>query len=112
MRLARAELLVGSPNLPHHINLLRARFEAARLRGDRIHQREEAQFTLELLKKPQEALGLARANWLVQKEPADVRILLEAAIAAKDLSVTKEVLAWIKEKKLEDVQLTKISERP
>jgi hypothetical protein len=63
---------------------LKARFEAAHLRGDRVHRREEARLALRLLNQPQRALQLARANWRVQKEPADARILLEAARAARD----------------------------
>jgi len=67
------------------IAALKARFDAARLRGDSVHRREEARLALRLLKQPPRALQLARANWRVQKEPADARILLEAARAAHDV---------------------------
>ena len=67
---------------------LRDRFEASRLRGDRVHLREEARFTLHLLNDPKAALKLAQENWQVQKEPADVRILLEAALAAHDAAAS------------------------
>ena len=36
----------------------------------------------ELRERPGEALALALANWAVQREPADARIVLEAALAA------------------------------
>ena len=67
--------------------------------------REEARFTLHLLHAPQEALKLARENWQVQKEPADLRILLEAALAAHDNTAVDEVKEWLGNSGLEDVQL-------
>ena len=45
---------------PAHLASLQARFEAGHLRGDFVHQREEARYTLELLHQPAAAL-LARA---------------------------------------------------
>jgi tetratricopeptide (TPR) repeat protein len=80
------------------VAVLSARFEAARLRGDSVHRREEARLALRLLRQPQRALQLARANWRVQKEPADARILLEAARAARDgrevAAVRAQVQDW------------------
>lgn len=57
---------------------LAARFDAARRRGDSMHRREEARFRLTIEHDPRAALALARANWAVQREPADRRILVEA----------------------------------
>jgi hypothetical protein len=77
---------------------LRAKFEAAHLRGDQVHRREEARLALRLLHQPQRALQLARANWQVQKEPADARVLLEAARAVQDkatvASLRSDVQHW------------------
>lgn len=78
------------------IEQLQQRFEAARLRGDSIHDREQARFELHLLNNAQAALKTAQANWQVQKEPADVRILLEAALAADNRAAAQPVLAWLK----------------
>lgn len=72
-----------------------ARFEAARLRGDTVHQREEARFRLVVQRDPARALRLAQQNWLVQREPADARILLEAAIAADAPGAAAPALAWL-----------------
>jgi tetratricopeptide (TPR) repeat protein len=66
-----------------HVATLRERFAASRQRGDKVHRREEARFTLHLLNQPKEALRLAKENWAIQREPADARILLESALAAK-----------------------------
>ena len=86
LRLALAEsALVPRPaSCATHIATLKARFEAGHLRGDFVHQREEARFDLRLLGQTGKALRLAQANWQVQREPADLRILLESALAAGD----------------------------
>ena len=82
LRLAEAYAATDDQARDRTVEALRARFAAARERGDSVHRREEARFTLRLLKRPQQALKLAQLNWQVQKEPADARILLEAARAA------------------------------
>jgi hypothetical protein len=72
-----------------------ARFEAARLRGDTVHQREEARFALVVERDPARALRLAQQNWLIQREPADARILLEAAVAAGAPRAAAPALSWL-----------------
>jgi len=111
LRLALAESALTPPpaNFAAHVTSLRERFEAGHLRGDFVHQREEARFTLELLHQPAAALRLAQANWRVQHEPADVRILLETARAAGDPSAAQPALDFLREKHLEDVQLDKLA---
>lgn len=84
LRLAQAYVATNDARATQAIQALRARFAAAHARGDNVHRREEARFTLHLLKQPDKALKLAVANWQVQKEPADARILLEAALAAHE----------------------------
>jgi tetratricopeptide (TPR) repeat protein len=108
LRYALALQAENSRELPAHVEQLRDRFAASRLRGDRVHLREEARFTLHLLKAPQEALKLAQENWQVQKEPADIRILLEAALAARDASAIAVVRDWLENCGLEDVQLSRL----
>src|SRR5215471_2563432 len=81
----------NSNDLAAQVQQLDDRFAASRLRGDRVHLREEARFTLRLLIAPVAALKLAQENWQVQKEPADVRILLEAALAAHDTATVNLV---------------------
>jgi len=83
LRLAIAEQTLQAPEATGHIADLAARFEASRLRGDTVHRREEARFELVLRHDPAAALALATANWTVQREPADARILREAALAAR-----------------------------
>jgi len=69
--------VLAEPN-DERVRLLAARFEASRARGDVVHRREEARFAL-FLGERDRAYDLARANFDVQKEPWDVRILLATA---------------------------------
>jgi tetratricopeptide (TPR) repeat protein len=110
LRLAEAEQSLGRPD-PDHVSQLADRFETSHRRGETIHQREEARFALHVLRRPDEALRLARANWLVQREPADARILLEAAIAAGAPEAAAPALAWRRDNGVEDVRLARLAAR-
>jgi tetratricopeptide (TPR) repeat protein len=101
LRLALAARLGESETLAERVAQLRDRFAASRLRGDTAHQREEARFALSLLDDPSRALRLALENWRVQKEPADLRILIEAAVAAGDSTALGVARAWLDETRLE-----------
>jgi Tfp pilus assembly protein PilF len=87
---------------------LQQRFASAALRGDGSHEREQARFALHLQNDAPTALQLAQKNWQTQKEPADLRILLEAALAAKDTKAITEVKTWLAQNKLQDAPLEKI----
>jgi Tfp pilus assembly protein PilF len=108
LRLTLAEQQLKSETAAAHIAMLSARFAASRLRGDSVHQGEEARFTLHLLRQPQNALKLAQSNWAVQKEPRDARILLEAALASGKAEAAQPVIEMIKHTGLEDVQLARL----
>jgi hypothetical protein len=84
LRLALAEQALPEKRVAfeRHKTDLAARFDAARARGDSLHRREEARFRLAIENDATGALALARANWNVQREPADLRVLVEAARAA------------------------------
>ncbi|MBB5368417.1 MULTISPECIES: hypothetical protein [unclassified Janthinobacterium] len=84
---------------------LTARFNAAMQRGDTVHQREQARFTLLLQHDARGAVQLAQKNWAIQKEVPDMRILLEAALAARDCPAAAPVLEWINVHQVEDVAL-------
>jgi tetratricopeptide (TPR) repeat protein len=108
LRLALADRATKSPALTASVAALAARFEAARLRGDRVHQREEARFQLYLLGNADEALRLALANWAVQREPADARILLESAQAAHRPEAADPVRNFLRQNHLADQRLTRL----
>ena len=98
-----------SPLAAQNRDLLRERFAAASLRGDTVHQREQARFELQLQKNPARALALAQSNWQVQREPADVRIYLQAARAAGDRAAEQTVKDWLAETGLQDATLATIA---
>jgi len=73
-----------------------------------VHQREQARFELWLRHDVRTALALARKNWAVQKEPADMRIYLEAAVQARDAAAAKPVTDWITTHGTEDVAAARL----
>mgnify|MGYP001556985097 CR=1 FL=1 len=87
---------------------LAARFHAAMQRGDTVHQREQARFALFLQQDLPAALQLAQKNWAIQKEVPDMRILLEAALAARNYAAAQPVLAWVAANGVEDVALQRL----
>jgi len=95
LRLALAQKALRRPEAESSVTTLRARFDASRARGDTVHRREEARFQLQLNGDPKVALRLARQNWEVQREPADLRILAEAAHTTGDAPARKSVREWL-----------------
>jgi hypothetical protein len=108
LRYAEALKLSQHAQAKDYADQLQQRFASAALRGDRSHEREQARFALHVQNNATAALPLAQENWQTQKEPADLRILLEAAIAAKDTKIIGEVRNWIVQNKLQDAALEKI----
>jgi tetratricopeptide (TPR) repeat protein len=90
LRYALALRDVRSPKTEETVAQLRARFAANAARQETAHKREEARFVLEFENDPMRALTLARENWAVQKEPADLRILVACAQRAKSAAA----LGW------------------
>lgn len=81
LRLAIAERLkLGKPG--PYAQMLEARYQASEARGDTVHLREQARFALEVKGDAERALELAKRDLDVQKEPADLRIVMMAALAA------------------------------
>lgn len=111
LRSALAEKALGSAALGTHIETLKARFDAASVRGDALHQGDEARFLLHLRNEPNLALRLAQANWSVQREPRDARVLLEAALAAGEPDAARPVLEMIEHTALEDPVLRRLVRR-
>lgn len=105
LRLALAYRLKHAPAERAAVKALQARFAAGRERGDRVHLREEARFTLHLLNQPERALSLAQANWRVQKEHADARVLLEAAQACGRQDLIAEVTEFMVQTGWRDARL-------
>lgn len=114
LRLALAEQRLNpqSEVLATHVRTLAQRFESARRRGEAIHQREEAIFEWKLRQNPARALQLAQANWAVQREPCDAKILLESALAMRHIETVKQIQQWLNDSGLEDVRLRRLLAEP
>jgi Tfp pilus assembly protein PilF len=102
LRLALAQADLGSAEVRRYTWIMAARFEALRLRGSEYFGREESRFALRLQHDPQTALDLALRNWQVQRAPWDARVVLEAALAAKQPRAAAPVLEFLQKTHLED----------
>ncbi|MEW6704271.1 MAG: tetratricopeptide repeat protein [Pseudomonadota bacterium] len=111
LRLALAAKSTGAPQAGDFERDLAARFEAARRRGDTTHQKEEARFALGVQQQPARALQLAQDNYALQREPADARIVLQAALAARQPEAAGPVLKWMHDSGIESVALRGLAER-
>jgi hypothetical protein len=111
LRLAIAAKAAGDPRAAAFASELAARFDAARRRGDTSHRKEESRFVLALQGQPALALQLAQQNWAVQREPADARILLEAALAQRDAAAAQPVLDWMAASGIESAALQDLASR-
>ena len=108
VRRAIAEHLAKGPEAAKWRQAMRDRIAAAAERGDRIHMREEAMFTLVVEEDPRRALATALEDWGVQKELADARLVASCAVAAHDLPAAEPVRAWIRANGVVDAQLGKL----
>jgi predicted Zn-dependent protease len=111
LRYALALQAMNSREAAAQADALRVRFAAAQLRGDTVHQREQARFELALRRDPAAAVRLARANWAVQKEPADLRILADCALASGDAEAARLVRGWLRGSRIEDKRVAAIAAR-
>jgi Tfp pilus assembly protein PilF len=109
LRLVLAEQALGAAEFSAHAQALRERFAAAAMRGDTLHQQEESRFQLHIERNPGRALSLAVANWKVEREPYDARILLEAAAAAGDAVPARPVLEWLERSHHEDPRIAALA---
>ncbi len=104
LRLAVAETKkLGRPG--SYAQMLRWRYAASAERGDTVHQREQARFALEVEKNAAKALELALSNWAVQKEPADARVLLDAALAAGKPEAAREAAEHVTKSGMQEPRL-------
>lgn len=109
LRLALAEHAARLPAAAAHIAMLKERFDASALRGDNLHQQEEARFHLTLLRDAKGALRLAAENYRLQREPRDARILMQAALAAKDHAAAQPALDWLRASGYQDPAYAKLA---
>jgi Tfp pilus assembly protein PilF len=102
LRLALARAALHKPDANRYAWTMAARFEALAQRGDDFFGREQARFALDLQHDPATALDLARRNWQVQRAPWDARVLLQAALAAREPLAAQDTLEFLAKTRLQD----------
>jgi hypothetical protein len=105
LRLAIAAKTQNDSQAPALARSLASRFEAARLRGDTTHRKEQARFLLQVQGDAAQALPLAQANWAQQREVADAKLLLQAALANRSPQAAAPVLQWLQSSGLQSGSL-------
>jgi len=80
-------------------------FEVENRRGQSLHLREQALFTLLILNKPEAAYAIAQKNWALQKEQEDARVLLKSVLSTGDKYQIHKVQAEINKTGLVDQRL-------
>jgi hypothetical protein len=111
LRLALAAKATNDRRAATWTRELQARFEAARARGDTTHEKEESRFALALQGDAKRAVALARSNFEVQREAADARALMEAALAARDAAAAEPALKWLQDHGVQGVVLRRLEQR-
>lgn len=111
LRLALAAKAANDPRAAAWTRELGARFDAARARGDTTHEKEESRYALALQGDAKRALALARSNFDTQREAADARALLEAALAARDAAAAEPALKWLRDHGVQGIVLRRLEQK-
>ena len=104
LRKAIALRNLGRAELTGIVEELKRRFTEADQLADRTHLRERAAFELEF-GDAHASLAHARENFRNQRELVDLRLLLRAAVAARDKGGASEGLSWLRESHIQDQRL-------
>jgi tetratricopeptide (TPR) repeat protein len=105
LRIAIAQRQLRDPRLAQSSARLRAAFAAETQRGEAVHRREQARFLLEVEDQPKLSLAAALENWVVQHEPDDVLVLVNAAKAAGSLAAAEPALDFVRAQGQSDVRV-------
>jgi len=98
----RAAEDISDPRATHYRLKIDELLDVLRRRGEQRHERERAQLALYVDGDAKRALDLARQNFAIQKDTPDLRLLIDAAIAAGDRDSLRSVRAWLTEMGFED----------
>jgi Tfp pilus assembly protein PilF len=110
LRLAIAERKkLGKPG--PYAQMLEARYQASEARGDTVHLREQARFALEVRGDAGRALSLALKDLEVQKEPADLRIVMLAALAAGKPAEGQAAAQFVLKTRAEEPRLVALAKK-
>lgn len=114
LRLAEARVRIApdAEATAQLIQELGSRIDQSHARGSRVHLREEARYELHLQHHPKAALELALANWEIQREPVDWRLLVEAAQASGNAPAEALARGWADEQHYEDPRWQSVATKP
>jgi tetratricopeptide (TPR) repeat protein len=107
LRIGIAEARLHDSRLAATRALLAEAFSVEELRGEAVHRREQARFLLDVEGDAGAALRAAQRNWQVQREPADLLILLRAADAAHQPSAAGPAEDFARTRGIEDVRVAR-----
>ena len=110
LRIAIAQQQLRDPRLAESATQLSSAFTLEEQRGDAVHRREQARFLLDVTHEPGAALRAAEENWRVQREPADLLILLRAARAAGRPAAAAPAIEFLRQNGTEDVRFDSYAE--
>ena len=107
LRLAMAGTRLKAADAARDAQDMRDRVTQANLRpqAQTLHAREQAMFALVVENQPERALGLARANVALQREPIDVLLLAQTARAAGQPDAVREAARLRNDMGLKDARL-------
>jgi tetratricopeptide (TPR) repeat protein len=105
LRIAIAQRQLHDLRLAQSRARLQAAFAAETQRGEAVHRREQARFLLEVEDQPKLSLAAALENWVVQREPDDVLVLVNAAKAAGSLAAAEPALDFVRAQGQSDVRV-------
>jgi hypothetical protein len=101
LRQVYAETALALPQAVADSSEMGRRFAELELRGTYSYRREQASFALYVQRDVRGALALAQQNWTVQHAPEDMRILLEAALAAGQPQAAQPALDQLRQTHLQ-----------
>jgi len=105
LRLVITEKALKHPDYIMHKNRLNSLFEEETQWGTYTSLRDQSRFHLTILNNPHKALTFATRNWQQQKELTDIKLLLQAAIAANKPAASIKAIQWAQQHQIKDKQL-------
>jgi predicted Zn-dependent protease len=111
LRRALAAKRSGLANAPTLLHEWQASAQLNSKLGRRIHLRDATMAALYLEARPELALRHAIANWNESKEIEDARLLIAAAIAARQPQAAAPALRWVDAFDIEDVLIERVRSR-
>ncbi len=116
LRLARALAQLQPDRAAILVAQLQQRVASDEVLERGVHLREAAYYFLHLAHAPEQALPLALQNVQSQREPCDIQLVLQSALAANQANAAQPLLYWIEQSGHDDRRidrlLTRLQQQP